>query len=406
MKKILLVAYFFPPFRPTESIMTFNFVKYLHEFNWSAIVLCAKKTIGDPVGDQISREILENISVHRIRSIGNVLFYIFKKLMILSETFNRIGWVPFAITEGRNILKNKDINVIISRSTSVSSHLVALKLKKLYGLPWVACFSDPWTQNPYCPAPNIVIRKIDEYLERKVMLSADKIVVTTEQTKTLFLKKYNIKEKIEVVPNSFDPQDYQKKGGDTKEGKFVITHAGSFYGLRSPNPFLKALRLLDDEMGISGKIQVNLIGSGSKVEDLVLKYNLSNVVRVSGVISREDVFNYFKNSDVLLLIEAPSVGESVFLPSKLVEYINMSKPILAIVPAGASAEVVRETKTGLVVPLENIEGIKDAIKSYYKLYKSSKLQINPNWEEIKKYDARVCAKKLINIIEGILQSKV
>jgi len=403
MKKILLVSYSFPPIKAADSTLIFNFVKYLHLFNWSAAVLCAKKTMGELTDASIASDLPKNVSVHSAYPIGNIIIYIFQKLKILSYTYSRIGWAPLAIREGKKILKKGNIDIIISRSTPIVSHLVALKLKSLSKLYWIASFSDPWTQSTYYSFPNKIIKKIDEYLEKKVMLTADKIIVTTEQTKRLFLEKYKIKDKIEVIPNSCDPLEFLIKTNRQKEDKFVITYAGNFYGPRSPEPFFKALKLLSSEMDVDKKIKVKLIGKIKTTENLVSKYKLEKVVQLIDIMPRKDVFEYLFNSDILLLIDAPSKQESVFLPSKLIEYINMRKPILAVVPTGASADVIRSTKTGTVVALDDTEGIKNTIKDYYELYKMARLEIKPNWEEIKKYDAKNCAETLIKIAEKLIQ---
>jgi len=400
-KKILFVSYFFPPVQTAAGTMVFNYVKYLHYFNWSATVLCAKKAIGESVFTSFA--VPKNVSIKRTFSSGNILIHILQKLKFLSYTYNRIGWAPFAIRAAKKILKKDNPSVIISRSTPIVSHLVALKLKESSKLPWIACFSDPWTQSSYYASRNKIIKKIDEYLEKKVMLAADKIVVTTEQTKRLFLEKYKIENKIIVIPNSYDSSEFSEKIDENKENKFTITHAGNFYGPRSPEPFFRALKVLNDEMDIDKNFKVRLIGKVRSIKNLVLKYKFGDFVQLIDTLPRKDVFSHLFGSDVLLLIDAPSAKESVFLPSKLIEYINMAKPILAVVPEGASADVVRATKTGVVVAPDDAEGIKNAIKSYYELYKNSKLEINPNWEEIKKYDAKNCTGALIRIIEELVQ---
>lgn len=401
MKKILLISCCFPPVQTAESTMAFNFAKYLHFFDWGAEVLCAKKTMGELADASVSLAVLKNVSVHRTYPIGNAIFYILQKSKFLSYSYSRIGWYLSAVRKAKKILEEEKINIIISRSNPIVSHLVALKLKSLSNLPWIACFSDPWTQSAYYSS-NKIIKKIDEYLEKKVMLAADKIIVTTEQTKKLFLEKYKIENKIEVVPNSYDPLESAIKINKDKEGKFVIVRAGNFYGPRSPEPFFRALKLLGNEMDIDKKIKVELIGHVKKIENLVSKYKLEKVVQLTDTMPRKDVFERLFNADVLLLTDAPSEQESVFLPSKLIEYINMGKPIIAVVPAGASADVVRRTKTGVVVALDDIEGIKNAVKNYYGLYKNSKLGIEPNLEEIKKYDAKNCAEALIKIAENLI----
>ena len=401
-KTLLLISYFFPPIQSPESTLALNSIKYLSYFGWNVIVLSAKRSKTNSMDLSALSGIPNLTSVYRTHSIENIILRGLSYFKILPD--EKVGWIPFAVRKGKTILKEGNINVIISRSTPATSHLVALKLKSLTKLPWIACFSDPWTQNPYISYSNKIIKKFDEHLERKVVLTADKIVVTTSQTKDLFAEKYKIEDKIEVIPNSYDPSEFpEKKINKLKNDKFTITYVGNFYGIRSPEPFFKALKLLNEEEDISAKIGVKLIGYiGKKFRHLVSEYKLENVVRLIDTVSRKDAFRHIFDSDILLLIDAPSKKESIFLPLKLIEYINTEKPILAITPKGASADVIRLTKTGVAVLPEDITGIKNAIKDYYGLYRSSKLKIKPNWPEIEKYSAKNYVKKLIDVIEELV----
>ncbi len=53
-----------------------------------------------------------------------------------------------------------------------------------------------------------------------------------------------------------------------------------------------------------------------------------------------------RDSAALLVIDAPSRSESIFLPSKLVEYIGARRPVWAITPPGTSADLVAEWAGG------------------------------------------------------------
>jgi hypothetical protein len=48
-----------------------------------------------------------------------------------------------------------------------------------------------------------------------------------------------------------------------------------------------------------------------------------------------------ESADLLLVIDAP-FDQSVFLPSKLVDYIGAQRPIFAITPPGTSAKLVSD----------------------------------------------------------------
>ena len=55
------------------------------------------------------------------------------------------GWVPFAVAQGVAVVRRERPVAIFSSFPPTASHLVALALHRLTGLPWIADFRDPWT---------------------------------------------------------------------------------------------------------------------------------------------------------------------------------------------------------------------------------------------------------------------
>lgn len=404
MKRVLLISYVFPPIQSAESTMALNSSKYLSELGWSTTVLCAEGSKKDSKDFSFLSEIPDDLSIYRTYSLEHLVLDVLSLLKFLPDS--KIGWMPFALKKGKNILHKEKIDVIVSRSAPITSHIVALKLKSVAKVPWIACFSDPWTQNPYTYYPSKFLKKRDEHLEKKVVSTADRIVFTSKYAKIQFLEKYKVipDDAVMVIPNSCDPSEISRTEMG-KKSKFSITHAGNFYGVRSPEPILKALKLLKEEESINGKIEIDLIGYIGNFKHLISKYGLNDVIHVINTMPRRDVFSRLFNSDVLLLINAPAIGDkpSVFLPSKLVEYFFIGKPILAITPEGASADAVRATKTGVVVSPDDIEGIKNALRGLYNMYLNSNFKLNPDWDEINKYSAERCSELLVKAMEEVTQ---
>ena len=402
MRNVLFISYHFPPALTSESLRALKTVKYLPRWGWELVVLTVvRKSIAREDSSLLS-ELPRKTPIYRVYSFKNrVSNFALKKMGRLLRwsclPSYEIEWLPFAVLKGKKVLKKETIEVIVSRSVPFASHLVALKLKSLSGVPWVADFSDPWSQNPYLER----VRALDESLERKVVFAADRIIFTNRFAKKLFLNKYkNIKEeKVIVIPNQYDPEDFAKQEKVTASKVFTIVHTGSFYGIRSPETFLKALRMLKDQEGFGEKIKVKLIGTvNDKVRCLISKYRLEDVVEAIDAIPHKNVLHHLHTADILLLIDAPTDGPSPFLPLKLVEYIRVGKPILAITPLdGASADVVRSTETGIIISPNDIDGIKDGIKNFYR----SELEIRPCWNEIEKYSASRCTKILAGILEEL-----
>lgn len=409
MRKLLFVSYYFPPALTSESLRALRTVKYLPRWGWEPVVLTVllTKLVARNIDNSLLSELPRNISIYRAFSLRNrVSNFGLKKIGTLLRwiclTSYEIEWLPFAVLKGKEVLEKEAIEAIISRSMPFASHLVALKLKSLFGVPWVADFSDPWTQNPYLGR----VRALDESLERKVISAADRIIFTNRFAKKLFLKKYrNVKEeKVMVIPNQYDPEDFTKKEKVAASRVFTVVHTGSFHGIRSPETFFKALRMLKDQEDFGGKIKVKLIGTFDyEFRRLISKYRLEDIVEVMDAIPYRNVLHHLHTADILLLIDAPTDGPSPFLPLKLVEYICVRKPILAITPLeGASGDVVRSTKTGVTVSPNDVNGIKREIKRFYQQYNNSELEIRPCWNEIKKYSADRCTKILASVLEELV----
>ncbi len=408
MKNVIFISYYFPPIHSVESTMALNSVKYLPDFGWTPIVITAEQASKRGIDLETINNIPSNIIVHRTYSREGIIFRILNRLKLIPDDV--IGWLPFALKTSRIAFKNKPIRAIISRAYPITSHIVAQQLKSsiAQNLPWIVLFSDPWTQNPYVSYPNVWTKRHHEAIERRILSTADKIVVTTKQTKKLLTDKYDINDKVVVLPNTYDSTELDDQlrhvESEPKWSRFTIVYTGNFYGLRSPEPLFKAIRLLINRRPeLTDQIQVRLVGSIGPFKHLIMRYKLRSVVQLINLLPRKEMFKEVARSDILLLIDAPSRQDSIFLPAKLIEYIKSQKPIIGITPPGASADVIYQTKTGKVVSPVDISAITQAISDYYDLYKKSNLRIYPDWSEIEKYSASQYAHSLSQLLDSLIQ---
>ena len=91
-----------------------------------------------------------------------------------------IGWRGFALKAARQVLKQDPAQAILSTGPPETNHLVATRLQKATGLPWVADFRDPWFGLHLFPAPTAVHRWRHAQLETKVLAQASALLATTE----------------------------------------------------------------------------------------------------------------------------------------------------------------------------------------------------------------------------------
>ena len=121
------------------------------------------------------------------------------------------AWVPRAVAAALAKLDQTGFrpDIIVSFGEPMSDHLVGLELKRRTGAPWLAHFSDPWTDNPF-RAGQFIARPINRRLEAQVIEAADRVVFTSQETRDLVMRKYpdGWRAKTAVLPHAYDPSLY------------------------------------------------------------------------------------------------------------------------------------------------------------------------------------------------------
>lgn len=253
------------------------------------------------------------------------------------------GWVPAAETKLLAELEKTNFrpDVLATFGEPMSDHLLGLRLKRKLGIPWIAHFSDPWADNPF-RRHEVFANIRNRRDERQVMDSADRVVFTSAETQDLVMRKYppEWRQKTLVLGHSFDPDLYPPRGHDSES--LVVRYLGNFYGHRSPLPLFKALRLiLDRKPQVLDKVVFELVGSlpSRMLLHPAFRGLPPGLVRLVGTVPYSKSMQMMASADLLLVIDGPD-DLSVFLPSKLVDYVGAGVPIFGIVPPGTSARLL------------------------------------------------------------------
>ncbi|MEF3255530.1 MAG: hypothetical protein K6348_08230, partial [Deferribacterales bacterium] len=269
-KKLLIVSPFFPPVESVATNRIISFVKYLTGYDITVI------SINDN-GNELKRgrfEVFPNRYIDLIR-VPNISFFkkaTFKKrgniiLHKMKALYNRIllatsldeydGWRKAVIKYIRNI-DIKEFDILITSFAPLSSHLIGLEIKQLHPkIVWVADMRDQMGSNIFFPK---YYRKKLMHYEKLIVEVADCITGVSKPIVEEFeaLSK-DIGKSVDLleIRNGFD---FELDLTSKPENKiFTITYAGTFYGDRNPDNFLKVIEnLLKD--GVVGDILINFVG--------------------------------------------------------------------------------------------------------------------------------------------------
>ncbi|OGF48528.1 MAG: hypothetical protein A2231_00050 [Candidatus Firestonebacteria bacterium RIFOXYA2_FULL_40_8] len=429
MKKVLVIAYFFPPLGGAGVQRTLKFVKYLPGEGIEPVVLTVKNPSYDAFDEKLLKELSPETKIYRAHSFEPGRIYnTVKKILpgkkqkskgtdsvyrpgILNRLYNfifipddKVCWGLFAFFKGLKIVKREKIEALYSTSMPYSSHIAGLLLKKVTGLPWIADFRDPWASNTYATPLTRLHAFLNKKLEELVIKNADAVISVTAPIVDDFKNNYpRYSGKIHLITNGFDPADFENITRKV-EDKFSVIHVGTIYGAtRNPSGFLKAFDEFLSTEGVEPEHcravfagNIDRFNAGV-VEEMKSVLKHKNFLVQIPYIAHEECIKLLYSSSVLLLIE----GEAKSLTGKIFEYLASARPVIALAAENSPvALLIKETGSGEVMDINDTKKIKESLLRLYADFKNSGLPDNKNTALIKRFSRKELTKQLAEIINS------
>ena len=375
MKRLLIVAYFYPPIAGGGVYRTIGFARHLPAFGFEPIVLTGPNVDpdgGDP-GLSASVSGVETVRAGRGSAISSARARAARPPWItaLARASSWIAipdsyapWRGDAVRAGLARIGRGDVAAIYSTSPPDTDHLVALDLHRASGLPWVADFRDPWIGLGYRNPPTPWHRAAHEGLLRDVLRGATRVVAATEGTQRwLAGVEPSIEARSSVITNGFEDEEWR---GVTPRrfDRFTVLHAGRLSDDRTLEPFALGLeRFLERDPARRGAIQCLLLGPHDAAQARIAsRAALAGILRFEGNRPHAETLAMEAGADVLLLVKSRSARYRDLVPGKLYEYIGAGRPVLAIAPEGPAADLVRRLGLGWVADPDSPEAIAAALE--------------------------------------------
>ena len=243
-------------------------------------------------------------------------------------------------------------------------------------------------------------------MEKGVLEKADKVIVAWPGIKEkLVFDDNDILKKTVVISNGFDDDDF-KNIVPKKFSKFTIIYTGVSYKTRNPGPLFETIKvLLKTAPELKRDIEVLVIGNeglgkGEKpfLKDMVRENGLDEIVKIIPYLRHSDCLSYILGADLLFLNTVEN-----YVPGKVFEYVRARKNILALVDVSTTvAEIITETKAGIVISPRDTEKIVQEIYNMYKAHENNSLSLDSDDSMIIKYSRKILAGKLAEEFDAII----
>lgn len=406
MKSLLAVSWCLPPMLFPRSIQVARTLKHLGDRGWRSTVVTA-----DPGALQRHRARDEALAhfyagAYRVVPVASIddsrpmlaVWRLLPSLQMLPDA--RRPWIRPAIAAARRLMAAERFDAVVSFAQPWSDHLVALRLRQDLGLPWVAHFSDPWSDSPYFDGPTWVRRRWRQW-EELVVGRADAVVFVSEQTRELVMRKYPAawRTKAHVVPHGYDPDIARALPPvSMAHERLRLVYTGNFFAGRTPDGLIEAIVSLPPAM--RNRLEVRFVGQMAPGYDRHIESRgVHDIISLRGPMSFLDSVKEAAAADVLLVVDAPNEKGSVFLPSKLVDYVMLKKPILGLTPrSGASASLLERLQCP-VVPPDDPPAIAAELRTLLEHWTDGRLQVGPRFDRVApEFSIAVAAESLDRIL--------
>ncbi|MCL2064562.1 MAG: glycosyltransferase [Candidatus Cloacimonetes bacterium] len=403
MKRFLILTYYWPPCGGVSVQRWLKLTKYFLNNNWLPTVLTTENGDYPNIDISLLKQVSEDIEVVRTKPISysriltkmlgkaeklpyaslqtskkdtflKRIIYFFRIQFVAPDA--RVVWNNQAFKTAENLIKTRKYDLVITTGPPHSTHLIGSKLKKKYGINWIADFRDPWSkihyhQNVY---RNKLIKFIDKNFESKALKSSSAVVAVSKHVaQTLGI------EKSIIIPNGFDPDDFLSKNY-TKSNKFRIKFVGALFEERK-EVLLKTLDWID-EYATKNKIlniEFSLIGAYDQPQEFIQKRLTHIEYNNIPFVKHEKVVEECVNSEILILVILKSQHNEGILTYKLFEYIGSKSYVLGIGPSISDVkEILDQLEAGKLFDYEDKIGFLDKFDNIY-----SKWQNGENIKNLK-----------------------
>lgn len=436
MKKVLIVAYYFPPMGMGGVQRATKFVKYLPEFGWDPVVLTVKDVsyyardvsmLGDVKNASVYRTgSLDPLRLHWLLSgkkksssmdqaTGKRQPYLFNRLntVVLSKFLipdSKVLWLPHAIFRAGKIVKDIKPDLICTTSPPHSAHCVGWALKAKFGIPWIMDFRDRWFHEMYQTDIPGLHRQFGKWLYGKMSASADSVVAVSapiaEKLSCLYKKNAP---NVFVLPNGFDPSDFPDPDKKRTSDKFTFTYCGTFNAFLNPMILLKALQNVMEKIpGIKKRMQFVFAGNAPDIhlQKLIKEMGLSGLFRSAGYVSHSKSIQYLVDSDLLFFLLPTNAGPGM-ITGKIFEYLASGKPILAAVPDGEASDLLKRFRGHTVVSPDDSTMISDEIIRLFRLWEKGRLKKSSSFDKrLRSFDRRNQTGELAGLFDKVCRCQV
>ncbi len=378
-RRLLLIAYAFPPVGGAGVQRPVKWVKYLQQADWDVTVLTPSNPSVPVIDQSLEAEIPAETTLirpptwepsyqakHRLVKEGGTTptWTTWPKRMLRSlvrgaatrllQPDPQILWSWNAIAAAAQHLRAVPHDAILATAPPYSSFLIGAKLKQRFGLPLLLDYRDEWDlSSRYLEHAqrDRWSQFVQERMQRRVLQAADAVIATTQSSVARLqerLEHIGGRARTACIYNGFDEADFTGSAGTsavptTEPGTLRLVYTGTLWNLTNVAPVVEGLeRLRSQRPELLPRIEFVCVGRKTPDQQAWLDRATKTGCRVMPVdyCDHSTVLDWQRSASSLCLLLSDVPGAERVVPAKLFEYLAARKDVLAVMPAGEATDLI------------------------------------------------------------------
>jgi len=384
--KILMIAPVFYPYPPIwpEGMVNAKLALAMKEAGWHIdIIVAGYPESSDrryPSEGSGWKDLVPNVHIVKRddhRTLAHKLLDTMQGFILTGHLLRQLGWGMSVLKVAKKLNAKFKYDVIISRAIPDFAHFAALLVHRQTRIPWIANWNDPTPNHkfpePYGNGPDSPLTP-NIFKWYKAICKHCLWHTFPGERMRKYICSYlpgQINKKSSVIPHvamkRFSIAPVSRDG-------FSICYAGSVLPPREVAVFLEGIKqfkkLLDNENSFYVRFLVDRPEIVAKSAKTIA---VEDIIKIETSVPYSQMPAALAKSDVLVIIEAP-LEESIFLPAKVVDYVQIGRPILAIAPViGTITDIFSKYGGGIAVDCQSSDAVAQALQTLYIHWKEGTL---------------------------------
>ncbi len=439
-RKLLFIAYHFPPSGGGGVQRSLKFVKYLPGFGYDPLVLTAepnREHRWTPTDQALLDEVPSSVKVASVRlpeevHVPGKLERAARELLGMRSRFG-LTWMHKVIEAGMEIVLREKPELIFVTLSPFEGADAAAEISRRTGIPWAADLRDPWALDEFQLHRTRWHRGLERMQMERSLRGAALIIMNTPDSARRLAEAFPRldRERIVSLTNGYDASDFAGPVEPLGGGKFAIVHSGYFHaesGLteqakrfhyrllgrtipgverlpRSHYFLLQALeRWLEEDPSIADEVRIHCVGVISRTDKaLIDRSPAGRLFECHGYLSHTECLRHVRGADLLFLPmhKMPPGMRAGIVPGKAYEYMAAGRPILATVPDSDARDFVLKAGTGTVCEPGDVAGLLAALKERHAEWKSGRPRSDWNSEFVRQFERKNLTAKLAAYLDRV-----